>query len=76
LPSAPELYNIPQDPSEKNNLARQNADKVAQLQNRANELAAAQVKSLFLDTEFKALLKRLAVPPAFPGGEFEFNEEQ
>ena len=76
LPSAPELYNIPQDPSEKNNVAGQNADKLVELQRRANELAGAQVKPLFLETEFKALLKRLAVPPALPGEEFEFNEEQ
>src|SRR6516225_4131719 len=39
LPSSLELYNIPQDPSEKNNLATQNPDKVAELQKRANELA-------------------------------------
>jgi arylsulfatase A-like enzyme len=76
LPSAPELYNIPQDPSEKNNLAAENPEKVAQLQKRANELAAVEAKPIFLETEFKAMLKRLAIPPALPGEEFEFNEEQ
>jgi arylsulfatase A-like enzyme len=76
LPSASELYNIPQDPSEKNNLAAQNPEKVAELQKRANELAATMVKPLLLETEIKAMMKRLAMPPALPGEEFEFNEEQ
>src|SRR4051794_13945679 len=40
LPAAVELYNIAQDPSEKNNLAAQQPEKVAELQKRANELAA------------------------------------
>ena len=44
LPQVVELYNIAQDPYEKNNVAAQNPDKVAELQKRANELAAVQVK--------------------------------
>ena len=76
LPPSLELYNIPQDPSEKNNLATQNPDKVAELQKRANELASTMVKPLFLETEFKAMLQRLALPPALPNEEYEFDEEQ
>ncbi len=76
LPPILELYNIPQDPSEKNNLATQNPDKVAELQKRANELASAMVKPLFLEIEFKAMLQRLALPPALPNEEYEFDEEQ
>jgi arylsulfatase A-like enzyme len=76
LPSAVELYNIPQDPSEKSDVAAQNLEKVAELEKRVNELAAAGVKSLLLQAEFKEMLKRLALPPALPGEEFEFNEEQ
>ena len=76
LPSTVELYNIRQDPSEKNNLAAQNQEKVAALQKRANELAAAGVKSQLLELEFKTILQRLALPLALPGEEFEFNEEQ
>lgn len=76
LPSAIELYNIPQDPSEKNNLAVQNPEKVAELQKRANELAAVMVKPLLLETEVKMMMQRLAMPPSLPGEEFEFNEEQ
>jgi arylsulfatase B len=34
LPSSVDLYNIAQDPSEKNNLAAANPDKVAELQKR------------------------------------------
>jgi len=76
LPYSVELYNIPQDPSEKANLAAQNPDKVAALQKRADELAASAAKAMFLETEFQALLKRVAAPAAFPDEEFEFNEEQ
>jgi arylsulfatase A-like enzyme len=76
LPSAAELYNIGQDPSEKNDLAAQHPEKVAELQKRAGELAATMVKPLLLETEFKAILQRLGLPPALPGEEFEFNEEK
>jgi arylsulfatase A-like enzyme len=74
LPSALELYNIPQDPSEKTNLAAQHPEKVAELQKRANELAAVAVKPLLLQTEFNEVLKRMHSPPALPGEEYEFNE--
>jgi hypothetical protein len=76
LPSKPELYNIAADPSEKNDLAAQNPGKIAELQKPANELAAEQVKPLLLEAEFKMILQRLAMPPALPGEEMEFNEEQ
>ena len=75
LPSAPELYNLAQDPSEKTNVASQHPDLVASLQQRANQLAAAMAKPMLLQTEFKAILQRLHLPPALPGEEFEFNEE-
>ena len=75
LPSKIELYNIPQDPSEKNNLATQNPEKVTELQKRVYELAAGMAKSPLLQEEFQAMLKRLRMPPALPGEEFEFNEE-
>ena len=75
LPSLVELYNIPQDPSEKNNVAAQHPEIVASLQKRAEELAGVSVKPLFLEREFKAMLKRINQPPAFPGEEFDFNQE-
>ena len=76
LPASAELYNLAQDPSEKNNVAAQNPEKVAELERRANELAATMAKPLFLETEFQAMRKRLALPPALPGDEFEFDQEQ
>lgn len=62
--------------SEKDNVAAQNPEKLAELQKRANELAAIMVKPLLLETEIKMMLQRLAMPPSLPGEEFEFNEEQ
>ncbi len=76
LPPAVELYNIAADPSEKANLAAQHPDRVAALQRRASELAASMAKPMFLLTEFEAMRKRLAVPPALPGEELYFDEEQ
>ena len=46
-PSALELYNIPQDPSEKNNVVREHPDKVAELQKRIEELTRVSAKPLF-----------------------------
>ncbi len=76
LPSAVELYNITQDPSEKNDLAAANPEKVAALQKRANELAATMAKPMLLQTEFNAMRERLHMPPALPKEEASFNEEQ
>lgn len=75
LPQAVELYNIAQDPGEKNNVAAEHPDIVAALQKRANELAAQSTKSLLLQTEFKAMMQRLHTAPALPDDEFEFNND-
>ncbi len=75
LPASVELYNIAQDPFEKNNVAAANPQKVADLQLRANELAAQGAKPLFLTTEFQAMRERLKLPPSLPGEEMQFNEE-
>ncbi len=66
LPQAVELYNIARDPSEKDNVAAANPDEVATLQRRANELAAAMVPPLMLQSEFKAVKQRMSLPPALP----------
>jgi arylsulfatase A-like enzyme len=76
LPAAVELYNIAQDPSETNNVAAAHPDTVAALQKRSNELGAASVKSMLLQTEFIALRERLHMPPALPNEDLQFNEEQ
>ena len=66
LPAALELYNIPQDPSEKNNVAAEHPETVAALQKRANELAAEMAKPMLLQTELKAVMERLKMPPSLP----------
>jgi hypothetical protein len=69
-----ELYNITQDPSEKNNVAAQNPDKVATLQKRANELAVTMAKPMLLQTEIKAMMQRLKMPPSLPADLDSLNE--
>ncbi len=75
LPQVVELYNIAQDPSEKTNLADQNPDKVAELEKKANELAAAGVKPLLLEAVFKSFKQSLHMPPALPGEEYQIQDE-
>lgn len=76
LPASVELYNIAQDRSEKSNVAAQNPDKVAALQQRANELAATMAKPMILQTEFKAMLQRIKMPPSLPAELDSLNEER
>jgi arylsulfatase A-like enzyme len=76
LPAKVELYDLAQDPSEQNNLADEQPEKVAALEKRANELAASMAPSPLLQTEFQALRARLKLPPTFPEDELEFDEEQ
>jgi arylsulfatase B len=75
LPSSVELYNIAQDPSEKNNVAAEHPDKVAELQKRIEELAKASTKPLFLVEQFKAMQKGLQGEPALPN-EDAYHEEE
>ena len=76
LPATVELFNIAKDPSEKNNLAAENPDKVAALQKRANELAAEMAKPTLLEIELKAMMQRLKMPGSFPADFDSLNEEQ
>jgi arylsulfatase A-like enzyme len=69
LPQTVELYNLAADPSEKNNVADANPDKVVALQKRANALAAEMVKPLLLGEELKAVKSRLSLPPNLPDDE-------
>jgi arylsulfatase B len=66
LPSALELYNLEQDPSEQNNVAAANPEIVVQLQNRINELAKQSTKSLFLVEQSKALQSGMKGEPVLP----------
>jgi arylsulfatase B len=73
LPSSVDLYNLAQDPSEKNNLAAANADKVAAFQQRLDALAKDSAKPLFLVDQFKVVMKNMAGEPVMPIDE-EFDE--
>jgi hypothetical protein len=73
LPSSVDLYDVAQDPSEKNNLAAANPDKVAALQKRIDALAKESVKPLFLVDQFKVVTKGMQGEPVLPTDE-EFNE--
>jgi len=66
LPQSVELFNIAEDPSETKNLAAENPDKVAELQKRANELAAEAQSPILLDIEIKKMLDGLHLPPSLP----------
>jgi arylsulfatase A-like enzyme len=74
LPSAKELYNIPEDPSEKTNLADSNPQKVAELQSRIEQLAKESAKSLFLVDAFAAVKESAHVPPSLPNEDAYFTQ--
>ena len=59
LPSSVDLYNVAEDPSEKNNLAAANPDKVAAMQKRLDALAKEAAKPLFLVDQFKVVMKNV-----------------
>ncbi|HMM91950.1 arylsulfatase B [Bradyrhizobium sp.] len=73
LPSAIELYNIPQDPSEKTNLADSNPAKVAELQKRIEQLARESAKSLFLLDAFGTVKSAAHGPPSLPNEDAYFT---
>jgi arylsulfatase B len=75
LPESVELFHLALDPSEKTNLASKEPQRVAELQQRANALAAEAAKPMLLDAGFKALLQLFHLPPAFPGEEYELSQE-
>jgi arylsulfatase A-like enzyme len=72
LPSAIELYNIPEDPSEKANLADSNPAKVAELQKRVEQLAKESAKSLFLLDAFGAVKSTTHGAPSLPNEDAYF----
>jgi arylsulfatase B len=73
LPAALELYNLKEDPSEKNDVAAQNPEKVAELQKRIQELASQSAKPLFLVDTMKNYKSKPAIPPALPSDDAYFN---
>jgi arylsulfatase A-like enzyme len=75
LPSLVELYHITQDPSERNNVAAANPDKVAALQERLNALAKESAKPLFLVDQMKVVMKNMQGEPILPGEEAFYEQE-
>jgi arylsulfatase A-like enzyme len=74
LPSKLELYNLAQDPGEKNNLAAANPDKVRELQQRIDSLAAGMTKSLLLQELFAGIQKQVQTAPAALPNEDSFYD--
>jgi arylsulfatase A-like enzyme len=72
LPSAVELYDIEQDPYEKNNVAANHPEQVRELQKRAEQLAGEMAKPMFL-VEVMGGIKGSA-PPALPNEEAYFDQ--
>ena len=54
LPSSVDLYDLSKNPSEQNNLAASNPDKVAAMQQRLNELAKGAIKPLFVEARSRS----------------------
>ena len=66
LPASVDLYNLAEDPEEKNNLAAGRPADVLQLQNRLQELSTGAAKPLFLLDQFKLVQKNRAGEPLLP----------
>lgn len=75
LPSSFELYDLGADPSEKNDVAKQNPNKVAELRRRIEELSTGSAKPLFLVDQFKALQKGLKGEPVLPTEDAYYRQE-
>ena len=75
LPAALELYNLADDPSEKNNVAAQHPETVIALQQRIGALATEMAKPMFLVEAFATIKARPSAPPALPNEEAFFDQE-
>jgi len=69
LPSRVELFNLAKDPAEKNNVASENPQKVAELQQRIETLSREAVPPLILSEAFGALKASLFGSVKLPGEE-------
>jgi arylsulfatase A-like enzyme len=74
LPAAVELYNLKEDPSEKNNVAAQHPETVRELQARIQELSGGMAKPMFLVSAVAAA-KGQPAHVALPNEDAYFDEE-
>jgi arylsulfatase B len=74
LPSSADLYDLAQDPAEKNNLAAAHPEKVTALQQRLDSLAKEAAKPLFLLDQFKVIMKNMHGVPLMPGDD-DFGDD-
>jgi arylsulfatase A-like enzyme len=74
LPAAVELYNLREDPAEKNNLAAQHPETVRELQARIQELSGQMAKPMFLVSAVVAA-KGQPAHVALPNEDAYFDEE-
>ena len=75
LPTSVDLYNLADDPSEKNNLAAAHPDKVIAMQKRLDALAKEATKPLFLLDQFKVMMKNMSGQPLMPGDD-DFGDDE
>lgn len=66
LPTSVDLYDLSKDPSEQNNLATSHPERVAAMQQRLDALAKEAVKPLFLEDQFKVVMKNMNGTPVLP----------
>jgi hypothetical protein len=66
LPTSVDLYNLTDDPSETNNIAAANSDKVGEMQKRLDALAKEAVKPLFFVDQMKVVMKNMKGEPLMP----------
>jgi len=66
LPTSTDLYNLAEDPSEKNNLSAVYPDKVVAMQECLNAAATEAEKPLFLIDQFKLIMRNMNGEPVLP----------
>jgi arylsulfatase A-like enzyme len=69
LPSSVDLYDLSKDPSERDNLAADHPDKVLVMQQRLDALAKEAAKPLFLEDQFKVVMRNMNGEPILPTDE-------
>ena len=69
LPSNVELFDLSRDPSESNNLASSQPEKVRDMQQRLEALSKESAKPLFLVDQFKVVTKNMQGEPVLPTDE-------